>query len=667
MSLIRPIVLTAFTAVVLSCVCLDAAWAQVITGVPRNSVWKYDDTGTDLGTAWRDSSYNDTGWSSGPGLLGYGENYIDTPISFGGNSSNKHPTAYFRTSFDLPLDPNTLQFLELGLNYDDAIVVYFNGQEVVRHNLPGGSITYNTFASGNHESGNYETDDVLASKSDLVMGTNWIAVEVHQRSASSSDLVMDLELKYSTELPPSQVTRGPYLMVGTDTSMTVRWRTNNATTSELKVGTSLGSLSLIAQDGALKTEHELTVGGLAAETVHYYSVGEIGVPLVGDDVEHQFKTNPSAGASRTTRVWVIGDSGEANTNARRVRDGYLQYASWQMPDLWLMLGDNAYNTGTDAEYQAAVFDMYPELLRKSSVWPTRGNHDDFHSGSNNDYYEIFTLPMNAEAGGVSSGDEAYYSFDYGDIHFICLDSDGQGDTWSVSPGSAMMTWLEADLLASNAMWTVAFWHHPPYTKGSHDSDSEGRLIDMREMVLPTLEAGGVDLVLTGHSHSYERSFLLDEHYDFSWTLVDSMKVDDGDGSESGNGAYEKSTFDNPHEGAVYIVAGNASKISGGSLNHPAMFTSQNVLGSVVLDFDGLRMDVSFIDTTGTERDQFTMIKGSTVSADGNGPRPVLSLAGAAPNPFRDQTQVAFQLSRPGDARVSVFDAAGATRPDRCRW
>src|SRR4029450_1136767 len=111
------------------------------------------------------------------------------------------------------------------------------------------------------------------------------------------------------------------------------------------------------------------------------------------------------------------------------------------------------------------------------------------------YYDIFTLPRNAEAGGVASGTEAYYSFDYGNIHFICLDS---FDTPRSATG-AMAQWLQRDLADTTQDGIIAFWHHPPYSKGSHDSDTQTPLIEMRQNFLPILEAGGVDLVLSGHS------------------------------------------------------------------------------------------------------------------------------------------------------------------------
>src|SRR6185295_4674728 len=131
----------------------------------------------------------------------------------------------------------------------------------------------------------------------------------------------------------------------------------------------------------------------------------------------------------------------------------------------------------------------------------------------------------AEAGGVSSGTEAYYSFDFSNAHFICLES-YETDR---SSGGAMMTWLREDLDSTNQTWVIAFWHHPPYSKGSHDSDDETELIQMRKNALPILEEGGVDLVLSGHSHSYERSYLIDRHYGSSSTFSDSNVVDGGDG------------------------------------------------------------------------------------------------------------------------------------------
>jgi len=425
----------------------------------------------------------------------------------------------------------------------------------------------------------------------------------------------------------ASVIRGPYLQTGTPTSVVVRWRTDAATDSRVSYGIAQGSLTSIVETPSLTTDHEVTLRGLSPGTRYFYAAGTTRGILAGNDATHFFVTASPVGTRTATRIWVLGDSGTADDNARAVRDGYVAFTGTRHTDLWLMLGDNAYRRGTDSEYQAAVFDMYPDMLRKSVLWPTLGNHDGRSADSATQsgvYYDIFTLPKNAEAGGIATGTEAYYSFDHGNMHFIVLDS-FETDR---SPSGAMVTWLRQDLLATSQDWIIAFWHHPPYSKGSHDSDKERELREMRENVLPVLEQAGVDLVLAGHSHSYERSVLLDGHYGDSDTLVPSMIRDGGDGRPTGDGAYQKPSLGPaPHEGAVYTVAGSSGKISGGKLNHPVMVVSLNVLGSLVLDVDGERLDATFLDSTGAVRDSFTIRKGRSAST-----RPVAGGEGVVTRP-----------------------------------
>src|SRR6266536_5779543 len=406
------------------------------------------------------------------------------------------------------------------------------------------------------------------------------------------------------------VTRGPYLQKGTHTNIVVRWRTDTATDSRVRYGDSPTSLNSFAGNATVTTDHEVNVTLLSPDTQYYYSVGTSTTPLAGGDSTYFWVTFPPEGTPAPTRVWVLGDSGTADSSAAAVRDAYFSATGARQTDLWLMLGDNAYNSGTDSEYQSAVFNVYPTMLRKSVLFPTLGNHDTAQSTQFVDtypYFSIFTLPKNGECGGLASGTEHYYSFDFGNIHFICLDS----MTADRSPGGSMATWLQNDLATTRRDWVVAFWHHPPYSKGSHDSDTEIELIEMRENMLPILEAGGVDLVLSGHSHCYERSFLIDGHYGLSTTFNNSMKIDGGSGRDPN--PYTKPPGLSSHRGAVYTVAGSSGQTSGGSLNHPAMYISLNVLGSVVLDFTTNRLDLQFLDSTAGVRDTFAIVKGGTPS------------------------------------------------------
>jgi hypothetical protein len=447
------------------------------------------------------------------------------------------------------------------------------------------------------------------SPSLLVAGSNVIAVEVHQSDPTSSDVSFDLELAGSSS---ATLTRGPYLQLGTATSIVVRWRTSVPVVGRVQFGPSPGVVAGSAQETSARTEHEVRLAGLVPDTIYYYSIGTPTTTIAGDATFH-FKTSPVPGTERPLRVWVIGDSGTADANAAAVRDAYTAFTGSRPTDLWLMLGDNAYNDGLDAEYHAAVFNTYPAMLRTSVLWPAYGNHDGSASDAATNtgpYYDIFTLPKQGEAGGVASGTEAYYSFDYANIHFVCLES-FETDRSTTGP---MLTWLQRDVAANTQRWLVAFFHHPPYSKGSHDSDAEIELVQMRQNALPILENAGVDLVLAGHSHAYERSFLIDGHYGDSATFGAALKKDGGSGRPDASGAYQKPTYwMAPREGTVYVVNGTAGKIGGGTLNHPAMYLSQSVLGSLVLDVDGNRLDATFLDSTGVRRDYFSIVKGVAVA------------------------------------------------------
>ena len=583
---------------------LPAAAQDTLVGA--GSTWKYLDNGSNQGTAWRASSFNDSSWAAGPAQLGYGDGGEATVVSYGPSSSSKYPTTYFRRTFSVA-DASAYGSLTLRVVRDDGAVVYLNGVEVWRSNMPA-SFDYQTYASSTIDGADESAWQLSSlSTANLQTGSNTLAVEIHQRSGSSSDISFDLELLGNTGSGNVLVTRGPYLQMGTPSAMTVRWRTDSATDSRVRYGTSAANLNQSTSSASTTTEHELRLTGLQAATRYYYAVGSTSEDFAGGNTFY-FETPPAVGSTQATRLWVIGDAGTATTNQANVYNAYRNYAGSDYTHLMLMLGDNAYNDGTDSEYQAAVFDMYPEILRQTTVWSCLGNHDGYTADSASQtgpYYDIFTFPRNAESGGTASGTEAYYSFDYANAHFVVLDS-YETDR---SVGGDMLNWLEADLQATSAEWLIAFFHHPPYTKGSHDSDTESQLIDMRQNALPMLESYGVDLVLSGHSHSYERSYLIDGHYGKSNTFSSSMVIDGGSGDPAGDGAYDKPVGVVGNEGAVYVVAGSSGKISGGSLNHPAMYASINQLGSMILDLDGQTLDARFLNDQGAVIDRFRLLKG----------------------------------------------------------
>lgn len=162
--------------------------------IAPGAVWKYRDTGEDLGTAWTAVNFEDSAWPSGPAPIGYGQNGLSTEVSYGPDASAKYFTTYFRRAFTVS-DPTAFGALNLSVRRDDGVVVYLNGSEVFRDNLPAGPIDYLTPAATT--AADAGTTYLLAPPLDtglLFPGANVVAAEIHQKSGTSSDIVFDLEL-----------------------------------------------------------------------------------------------------------------------------------------------------------------------------------------------------------------------------------------------------------------------------------------------------------------------------------------------------------------------------------------------------------------------------------------------------------------------------------------
>ncbi|MCU0772133.1 MAG: metallophosphoesterase family protein [Verrucomicrobia bacterium] len=594
------------------------AQSVILTGI--TAPWRYNTNNLD-GVEWTDPGYDDSAWSGPSNALLYIESQVlpapkntALPPKPAGGPWN---TYYFRSTFSVP-NAGSVGLLTFTNLIDDGVVFYLNGVEVQRIGMSAGVVNNGTLSSRVVD--NATSYDVFTLSGDvltnLVEGDNVLAAEVHQQASTSTDIVFGCAVSAYYGEPPVALTRGPYLQLSTPDSVVIRWRTSVPAGSRVIYGTNLASLVHTNLDTAGVTEHEVVLSNLLPDTRYVYAIGTAATNLAGADSQHFFWTHPLPGTPKSIRVWVIGDAGTAGygllANQIAVRNAFEAYHGTNTLHAWLQLGDNAYPNGTDLEYQAAVFNVYTNQLRTSVTWPALGNHETY-GGAPYPYFALFTLPAGGEAGGVPSGTEHYYSFDLGMVHFICLDS----MIADRATNGAMATWLRSDLEVNTQRWTVAFWHHPPYTKGSHNSDTESELVQMRQNFLPILEAGGVDLVLTGHSHSYERSYLIDGHYGLSTTFnTNTMLVQPGTGRETnGVGAYLKpdGLGETPvgHRGAVYAVAGSSGQISGGLLNHPVMVTSQNVLGSMVLDFQSNRLDAVFLRETGVVTDWFSLIKEGT--------------------------------------------------------
>jgi hypothetical protein len=478
--------------------------------------------------------------------------------------------------------------------------------------------------------------------------------------------------------------RGPYLQAPTMDSVVLRWRTDVPVLGRVWFGPSPDSLAWVADGAAPATDHRVMVRGLQADTRYYYAIGHDSVRLSGPDSNHFFRTYPPSGTVRPIRVWAIGDFGRGSALQESVRAAFEDHDVERETDVWLWLGDNAYSDGTDQEYQDKVFTGpwgYGTLFPNLPFHAIPGNHDYNQispaQGTVNPpdqtgvYFDIIDAYTRGEAGGVPSQTELYYSFDYGNVHFICLNSElgsviNPAHDWTgahpIFPfnGSPMMDWLVADLSQNTLPWTVVLFHQPPYSKGSHDSDDfwEVYMKAMREHWLPVLEQAGVDLVLSGHSHVYERSFLIRGHYgnSGSWN-PQSMLVNGTSGNPDLNETYLKAPTD---QGTVYVVQGNSgSSESGSALDHPAMFFSHGCdtcAGSTLLEIHGDTLTGQYLAQDGQVLDRYRILKGAA-----NAALPGASSWGTFrlyPNPTEGRCRLEAQIPVEGELNVSLCDRAG---------
>ena len=287
----------------------------------------------------------------------------------------------------------------------------------------------------------------------------------------------------------------PYLQQLTDTSVIILWVTQNGTNSEVQFSTDT-SFNLIANgtihSGPLGTQlHRVALTGLQPNTSYNYKIYADNQDLLPSE-QLSFQTAPSTGSNTPFTFIVFGDYGRNNDSQKRLRDQMLLDSF----NFILTTGDNAYNDGSYAEFSSNVFLVYQNLFPKVALFPTLGNHD-YHTDNGGPYLDIFELPQNAWR---ASDQERYYSFDYGNAHFIALDSNSPLQENDAVANDDMFDWLRNDLNQTTQPWKIIAFHHPAYSTGLHGSEP-----DVQAKLVPIFEQYGVDVVFNGHDHIYQRS------------------------------------------------------------------------------------------------------------------------------------------------------------------
>ena len=312
----------------------------------------------------------------------------------------------------------------------------------------------------------------------------------------------------STILPKSNtgtsitLVRQPYLQQVTHNSAVIVWATREAGTASTRYWPNSFNQPLSAKTEsrlfpATSTgmpfdyyQHEARLGSLTPATLYNYDLF-LNQQDVSPGVVDHFTTAIAPG-SGSVRFVAFGDSGTLFPQQFQIAN----LIAGETFDLALHAGDIAYENGTYRQFHDTFFNVYQDWMRARPVYPCIGNHDDRTSFAL-PYRELFFLPEHGASAAFPDNGERYYSFDYGPVHVVVFDSERA----FLDPArrQEQLNWLNADLAATTQPWRLAMFHRPSYSSGFHGSD-----LQLQQAFGPIFEQRGVQLVINGHEHNYER-------------------------------------------------------------------------------------------------------------------------------------------------------------------
>jgi 3',5'-cyclic AMP phosphodiesterase CpdA len=280
--------------------------------------------------------------------------------------------------------------------------------------------------------------------------------------------------------------RRPYLQRVGSRSAQLMWTSSAPVGFEVRVTTPAGELVALADglvdESAVVPDAEQYVADLAVlepDRIYCYELVADGDVWLGRTA---FRTAPTTGDDARVSFVALGDLGARQPDQFAVREQLLTVEA----DFAIVAGDVAYESGTLAEFEANYFDVYHRWIRHLPVFPASGNHD-YRCEDAAPFRAVFSLPTN----GGPDGYERWYSYEWGPVHIVVLDTERLGPSQT--------EWLEADLAGNDQPWTVVVAHRPPYSSGRHGSH-----YPTRDAFGSLFERHGVQLVLGGHDHHYER-------------------------------------------------------------------------------------------------------------------------------------------------------------------
>src|SRR3989339_149112 len=357
------------------------------------------------------------------------------------------------------------------------------------------------------------------------------------------------------------------------TTMVVSWwtTTNTSSQGQVRYGTSSGNYTnTVSKNPTYSSQYSINaqsvrIDNLLPDTQYYYSCGNA---TDGWSTERTFRTGPAIGSTKSIRIAVTSDVHSYDDRATQVKNKIKAYN----PMLAVYSGDLVTNNGELQSEWNDFFTRYDDFISNVPFFSATGNHDVHDSEGFYSNLDLFDWPKN------SDGNERWYSFNYGNAHFVCLRLIQDGSTIPV--GSAQYNWLENDLKVAdsnpNIRWKFVSFHAHPYCNAS-SSGGHPRNTNILKTVCPLFDKYKVDLVFNGHSHVYERSKKMKN----TTTTVDQV-VENGP------------NYDGTKEGTVYVEIGPAGQTARSVVVEFYTAAYKNGLQTYgIIDIDNLNNKLTF--------------------------------------------------------------------------
>jgi hypothetical protein len=445
---------------------------------------------------WPQPGFDDRSWGWGPSGFAFDSSAYEATLLPGFTVTN---CVCLRREFLLDA-PEGVVWMILRLDYSGGFVAFLNGAELARRGLPGppGSPVPRDALADPHVRGTPEALDVSLAIPLLRSGTNTLAIQWHQSQGASL---------YGAALVPellANFVRGPYLQNTSATTQHILWKTLLPADSRVEYGLT-PALGLWCLDTNLVAAHEVVLTNLSPATTYYYRVLSSSAERLATSPPFAFRTLRAAGPFSFT---FFADMGQGSAAQFAIADVVRR----SEPDLVLCIGDLVYPTYTRWREDLRFFSVYSPHMRTTPYYVVAGNHDVVY-GSERDFFAAFSMPTNSispeEHAAAHTGPQHYYSFDHGEAHFVGLYVPLLFSYAALTNDAPQMRWLEADLASSAKPWKFMFLHHPVISSDGHRNDDyNANLIpdpaELGNLLWPVARRHGVQLILAGHDHVYER-------------------------------------------------------------------------------------------------------------------------------------------------------------------